>query len=90
MAYVNQLLENGLKVLECAVVERIDGFRALVRVSFVSHSSDRQTTYAELPLGLPQGFDRALVWVDGVEFLSHHPWRHDEYSVYDSRESRLV
>lgn len=33
-------------------------------------------TYTELPLGLPQSLDRALVWVDSVESVSKHPRRH--------------
>jgi hypothetical protein len=59
-----------------------------IRVSF-AYTSGSEATYAELPLGLPQGFNRALVWVDGVEFLSHHPWRHDECSCSILREVKL-
>lgn len=36
------------------------------------------STYAELPLGLPESLDRALVRVDGVETVSKNPGRHDE------------
>jgi hypothetical protein len=67
--YFDQLLEDRLKVLAGTVVERIDRFRALKLGLAMLCMMGLETTYAELPLGLPQSLNRPLVWVDGVELL---------------------
>ena len=74
-AYSNQLLENGLEVLQRSIVEWIDGFRALVSIS-MSLVLWGFKTYREFPFHLPQGLHRSLMRVDGVEFVSKNPGRH--------------
>jgi len=75
--YRDELVEDGLKVLDRAVMEGIDGFLTL-RLSAVFLPPEEKT-YGKLPSRLPQDLQRALVREDGIELVSEDPVWHFDY-----------